>query len=63
MGEEHTGQLSQEQSLPQLQVLCPEQPQLPLLTRLKMVDCMVSDVFEMDDFDSKQVIVWKKMKM
>jgi hypothetical protein len=41
-----TGQLSQVQSFPQLQVLEPEQPQLPLLTRVKMVDCMVSEVFE-----------------
>ena len=35
------------QSLPQLQVLLDEQPQLPLLTRVKMVDCIVSEVFEL----------------
>lgn len=42
---ERTGQLSQVQSLPQLQELWPEQPQLPLLTRVKIVDCIVVDVF------------------
>jgi hypothetical protein len=41
---ERTGQLSQVQSLPQLQELWPEQPQLPLLTRVKIVDCIVNDV-------------------